>query len=74
MFYCLGAPNNLICPCYKFDILQIICELQNYTGHAVTRMAEALREKMECRGFDSLEFFTDIILPAAVWLWGRFSL
>jgi hypothetical protein len=32
-------------------------------GPAVARMVEALRDKTECRGFDSLEFFIDIIFP-----------
>jgi hypothetical protein len=40
-------------------------------GHAVTQSVEALRYKSEGRGFDSpmmsLEFFIDIILPAALW-------
>jgi hypothetical protein len=35
-------------------------------GHAVAQLAEALRRKPECRGFDSrwgsVEFFIDIIL------------
>jgi len=42
-------------------------------GHAVAQLVEALRYKLEGRGFYSpmvsLEFFIDIILPAAIWLW-----
>jgi len=30
-------------------------------------LAEALRYKLEGRGFDSLEIFIDIILPVALW-------
>jgi len=32
----------------------------------VTQLVKALRYKMEGRGFDSLDFFIDIILPAAL--------
>ena len=47
-------------------------------GHAVAQLVEALRYKSEGRWFRfpmvSLEFFIDIILPAALWPWGRLSL
>ena len=49
-----------------FNISICICK-----GHAVAQSVEALRYKPEGRGFDSrwchLEFFIDIILPAALW-------
>jgi hypothetical protein len=42
-----------------------------FTGHAVAHLAEAQRYKPEGRGFlflmVSLEFFIDIIFPAALW-------
>ena len=43
-------------------------------GHTVAQLVEALRYKSEGRRFDSpmvsLEFFIDIIFPAALWPWG----
>ena len=39
-------------------------------GHAVAQLVEALRYKSEGRfTMVSLEFFIDIILPAAPWPW-----
>jgi hypothetical protein len=42
--------------------------------HALEQLVKALRYKSEGSGFDSRwcqwNFFIDIILPPALWLWG----
>jgi hypothetical protein len=48
-----------------------------YCGHALAQLVATQRYKSEGRGFDSRScrnFFIDIILPVALWLWVWLSL
>ena len=55
----------------KYEIHKILSAQTNTIGHAVSRLVEVLRYKPEGSRVRlpmvSLEFFVDIIVPAALW-------
>ena len=78
---CVKKKNHLFaCISYetKSKKINLLISISSYNPHCVISWFEALRYKPEGRGFDSQwchwNFFINIILPAALWPWGRLSL
>jgi hypothetical protein len=50
-----------------------ICMYVCIMGYAVAQLVETGRSRLRFP-MESLEFFSDLILPVALWPWGRLSL
>jgi hypothetical protein len=66
--YWHSGSANVFFSVLSIDYFEVFHSVQ---GHAVTQLVEALRYRPEGRGFDSrwcvsLEFFIDVIVPAAL--------
>jgi hypothetical protein len=64
VFYVVGAVN-------VFESRSVVGARGGAVGWGTALQTESLRDRFP---IVSLEFFIDIILPVALWLWGRLNL